>query len=102
MSCTRSQEYLAKAGIEIDQRVDARKHPIEGKSALKLLNEVDELYVAKGKAAIRYNLKKDAPSQETLLAAILGPTGNLRAPTLRKGRTLIVGFNPAMYEETLA
>lgn len=30
---------------------------------------------------------------------VLGPTGNLRAPTLRVGKKLIVGFNQEMYEE---
>jgi hypothetical protein len=30
-----------------------------------------------------------------------GPTGNLQDPTLRKGRTLIVGFDEATYERVL-
>jgi arsenate reductase-like glutaredoxin family protein len=100
MSCTRSQEYLAKAGVEIDQRIDARKNPIDGKSVLQLLENVDEVYAAKGKSVVHYDLK-DSPSEETLLAALLGPTGNLRAPTLRKGRTLLVGFSVEMYEQIL-
>ena len=37
----------------------------------------------------------------TLLGLLLGPTGNLRAPTLRKGRTLIVGFEEETYEKLL-
>ena len=36
-----------------------------------------------------------------LAALLLGPTGNLRAPTLRIGQMLIVGFNAEMYAETL-
>jgi hypothetical protein len=28
---------------------------------------------------------------------MLGPTGNLRAPTLRAGKTVIVGFNEELY-----
>ena len=32
---------------------------------------------------------------------MLGPTGNLRAPTIRSGSTLLVGFNEAQYEEHL-
>ena len=36
-----------------------------------------------------------------LLALLLGPTGNLRAPTLRKGRTLLVGFDEASYAKAL-
>jgi hypothetical protein len=30
-----------------------------------------------------------------------GPTGNLRAPTLRVGRTLVVGFDEATYRKVL-
>ena len=29
--------------------------------------------------------------------AMLGPTGNLRAPTARVGKTLVVGFNEEAY-----
>ena len=32
---------------------------------------------------------------------MLGPTGNLRAPTLRAGKTLIVGFNEDAYSSVL-
>jgi hypothetical protein len=31
---------------------------------------------------------------------MLGPTGNLRAPTLRVGRTLVVGYNEQILVET--
>jgi hypothetical protein len=43
-------------------------------------------------------LKKDKPDEDTLLALMIGPTGNLRAPTLRVGRKLIVGFEPETYK----
>jgi len=33
-----------------------------------------------------------------LLAHMLGPTGNLRAPVIRKGKSLFVGFNEEVYE----
>ena len=45
------------------------------------------------------DLKKDSPTAEEIKKVLLGPTGNLRAPTLRKGKTLIVGFNEEMYDE---
>jgi hypothetical protein len=32
------------------------------------------------------------------VAAMLGPTGNLRAPTARVGKTLLVGFNEDTYK----
>ena len=32
-----------------------------------------------------------------LVEAMLGPTGNLRAPTLIVGKTVLVGFNDEVY-----
>jgi arsenate reductase-like glutaredoxin family protein len=32
---------------------------------------------------------------------MLGPTGNLRAPTLRRGKTVLVGFNEEVFERFL-
>ena len=62
---------------------------------------MDELYVAKGKKIVHLDLKHDKPPRAELLGLLLGPTGNLRAPTLRKGRKLIVGFDDATYKRLL-
>jgi hypothetical protein len=32
---------------------------------------------------------------------MLGPTGNLRAPTIRRGKTVLVGFNDETFEKVL-
>ena len=50
---------------------------------------------------VELDLKKDQPSEEEILKLVLGPTGNLRAPTLMVGKKLVVGFNEEMYEKTL-
>jgi arsenate reductase-like glutaredoxin family protein len=55
------------------------------------------LLVAKGKKVVELDLKKDKPTEEEILKLILGPTGNLRAPTLKVGKTLVVGFSDEMY-----
>lgn len=34
-----------------------------------------------------------------VVGALLGSTGNLRAPTVRAGKTLLVGFNQEAYEK---
>jgi arsenate reductase-like glutaredoxin family protein len=67
--------------------------------ALALLKGIDELSVAKGKKVVHVNLKKNRPEDDELVKLMLGPTGNLRAPTLRKGKTLVVGFNNELYSE---
>ena len=64
---------------------------------MKLASEVDEIYAAKGSKVVHLDLKTDKPSQDEVVALLLGPTGNLRAPTIRHGRKLIVGFNEDTY-----
>ncbi len=46
-------------------------------------------------------MKKDPPDDDTLAAHMLGPTGNLRAPTIRRGGTLLVGFSEDAYRDVL-
>jgi len=58
-----------------------------------------KLLVAKGKKRVDLDLKKDKPSEEEILKLVLGPTGNLRAPTLLVGKAMVVGFNEEMYAE---
>ena len=66
-----------------------------------MLANVDQLYVAKGKRVVHVDLRKARPPKAELLQLLLGPTGNLRAPALRKGRVLIVGFDEKTYEQVL-
>jgi arsenate reductase-like glutaredoxin family protein len=65
---------------------------------MALVKEVSQIYVAKGKKLVHIDLRREKPDDETLKKILLGPTGNLRAPTLRKGKTLIVGFNEETYK----
>ncbi len=81
--------------------MDAKKSTLKEKDALALVQEVDEIYASKGKQVVHLDLKKDRPDKAALLGLLLGPTGNLRAPTLRKGRTLLVGFDEAAYAKVL-
>jgi hypothetical protein len=67
-----------------------------------MLQESDDLYVAKGKKVVHFDLKKNPPPDlNEVVPLMLGPTGNLRAPTLRKGRTLIIGFDESTYKSVL-
>ncbi|MDE2060607.1 MAG: hypothetical protein KGJ27_12940 [candidate division NC10 bacterium] len=81
--------------------MDAKKTTLKDQEALALVREVDEIYATKGQKVIHVDLRKDKPDRAQLLALLLGPSGNLRAPTLRKGRTLVVGFDVATYEQLL-
>lgn len=81
--------------------VDARKIRLSLADARALLVGVDELVAAKGKRIERIDLRVGRPDDATLGRVMLGPTGNLRAPTLKVGRTLLVGFDAATYESVL-
>ena len=77
--------------------MDAKKTALQAREALALIREVDEIYVTKGQQVVHLDLREAKPENTELLGLLLGPTGNLRAPTLRKRRTLIVGFNAVTY-----
>lgn len=64
-----------------------------------MLKSADHVYIAKGKKTVHFDLKKDKP--EEIVPLMLGPTGNLRAPLVRKGRTILVGFEEAMHRAVL-
>lgn len=77
--------------------VDAKKQTKSEREAFALLEGIDEIYAAKGKNVVHLRLDQSRPSRDEIKAVLIGPTGNLRAPTLRKGRTLFVGFSETVY-----
>ncbi len=77
------------------------RDPIEAEGALELLEGVKELYVARGSKTVRIDLSKSRPSDDELLAMLLGRSGALRAPTIRMGKKLIVGYNEELLSSTL-
>lgn len=67
--------------------------------ARELLKPASRLLVAKGKKLDEFKLSKSTPT--VAVDAMLGPTGNLRAPCLRVGKTILVGFSEDAYREVL-
>lgn len=57
--------------------------------------------VAKGRRIVRFDLKNDRPSDDDLLDHMLGRSGALRAPSIRVGRTFVVGYNGDLLETVL-
>lgn len=109
MSCKRTQEFLAANDIQDGEIQNANRAPIQGDEALKLLEGVSELLVAKGRKVERFDLTGERPDDATLSGAMvgsytsltdlmLGRSGKLRAPTMRVGDRLVVGYNQALLE----
>jgi hypothetical protein len=81
--------------------VDAGKERKGRDEAIRLARSADTVVVAKGKKVVTFDMKGAPPDDDTLAAALLGPSGNLKAPTLRVGATLLVGFGEAAYRQVL-
>lgn len=100
-TCKRAASYCRVTLVSAKESVDATTVRIGSDAALTLLEGVSKVIAARGKSIKTFDLRKNRPDDETLLAQLIGPTGNLRAPTARVGKTLLVGFNPDMYGEVL-
>jgi len=80
---------------------DATKERRGRDEALKLARAAAHVVAARGKKVVIFDMKNDPPGDDTLAAHLLGPTGNLKAPTLRIGDTLLVGFGAEAYKQVL-
>jgi arsenate reductase-like glutaredoxin family protein len=101
MGCQKAQGFLERAKQEINSTTDARKEKRGRDEALALAKSVAKVVVGKGKKVLTLDMKKDTPDDDTLAGLLLGPTGNLKAPTLRVGNTLLVGFSEEAYKQVL-
>ena len=93
----KSQGFLATNSVTVAKTVDARKNKFEGGNAVAFVRQAEEVWIAKGKIVRRIAFKKETISDDELLELVTGPTGNLRAPTIRRGKKLFVGFHPEQY-----
>jgi arsenate reductase-like glutaredoxin family protein len=101
VTCKKTQGFLETTGGAVTTTVAAVKTKYGPREALELLKDAHRFIAIKGKKVVIFDLKNERPDDETLLGHLLGPTGNLRAPTARIGRTLVVGFNEEAYRQVL-
>lgn len=64
-----------------------------------MARQAQRLIAAKGKKITTIDLQTAPPADDVLASLLLGPTGNLRAPTLRVGQTILVGYNDQAFTE---
>ena len=69
--------------------------------AVSLARSVRHVFVAKGKKVVHFDMQNDPPPDTELKKHMLGPSGNLRAPTARCGDRLFVGFHAEAYAGSL-
>jgi len=82
---------LDKSRSDVREERPSKSRPLSDADAKALLGTVDSVTLARGKSA------RTVPAREVSLDDLRGPTGNFRAPMLRVGRRLLVGW----HEETL-
>ena len=68
-------------------------------SPWEMIKSASSIHVAKGKKTISWNPKSD--DREEILKTVMGPSGNLRAPTWKIGSDILVGFSEEQYQQVL-
>ena len=101
VTCKRAQEYLATNQISISVQTNAAKERFGLGNAKKLLESADHLYSSRGRKYVHIDLVEKDLTSEEVSKWMLGPTGNLRAPTVVYGRIVYVGFNEEAYQGIL-
>ena len=66
--------------------------------ARELIAAAKTIYVAKGK---KLDVFEGGTATEAIVGKLLGATGKLRAPTIKAGDRLLVGFDEETYREVL-
>jgi arsenate reductase-like glutaredoxin family protein len=90
---------MASHHVESKTVVDAKRVRLDEEAALQIARKATKLHVAKGKVTKTSATK--GLSDEEILSSIMGPTGNLRAPTIIKKQVMLVGFHEELYAEVL-
>lgn len=83
--------------MDVAERVPASQK-LGAKEAKSLIQGATKIYVAKGKQLDEF---AGGSAKAEIVEKMLGSTGNLRAPTIRVGKTLLVGFNEEVYSKVL-
>jgi arsenate reductase-like glutaredoxin family protein len=97
--CQKALAILEQTGSTVADTTDADKVKYDRDAAIKLARSVKKVVTGRGKNVRVIDIEKDAPTDDALVAVLLGPWGNLKGPTLRVGDTLLVGFNQATYQK---
>jgi hypothetical protein len=99
MSSGKASKFMDAGEIEVKEGVPASRK-LGRAEAEALVARASKVIVAKGKKVTTFRPGRD-PTEE-VVAPMLGSTGNLRAPTIRVGKTVVVGYNDAVYAEVLS
>ena len=89
------QEFLDTHNLEVKSRTDARKERMDAATVWDLMQGAERILVAKGKRVETFSPTQD--ERDSILSGVMGRSGSLRAPTLKRGDIFLVGFNDTLY-----
>lgn len=98
-TCKKALAWLEGVEHAIASTEDATKIRKSAKDAVALAREAKQVIAAKGKTVHRLKTSSSEATDEALTELLMGPTGNLRAPTFLVGTNLVVGFHEEAYDE---
>ena len=84
---------LDRRRVAVREERESRKDPLTDAEVRELLRSVSRIVISRGPAQRRLE------AAEATLDDLRGPTGAFRAPMVRKGKTLLVGFNEEELEK---
>ena len=61
------------------------------------MESAESIVVAKGKSVVTF--QPNEVDRDSVLKAVLGRSGSLRAPTIRTGNVFYVGYNDTLYTD---
>ncbi len=77
--------------------MNARKERYGAEDLEDFFSGTTKVVAGRGKKSVEFDLKQDV-DWAALTKAVLGPSGNLRAPVALTGKTALVGFNEEAWE----
>lgn len=102
-TCEKALAHLESLNLELPSSAeDARKVRKSQDEMVALGRQHKKIISIKGSKLVECDTQKDAPTPAAILGLLCGPSGNLRAPTISVGKTLLVGFQPEAYDLLLS
>lgn len=92
---------MAARKVVVRATANASKERIGADDLDRVFAGASKVVVAKGKKVQTFEPSKKDFDREAFVGAVLGPTGNLRAPAVRTGKTWLIGFHEDAYDERL-
>ena len=99
VSCKKAGQAFIDNNSELEIEIDAKKETIKGDAGWDLVKESDTIFITSGKKILEFTPSEE--NREIIMKKMLGRTGNLRAPAIRKDNSFYIGFNEELYTTVL-